>query len=182
MKQINKKAFTLIEILVVVLIIGILAAIAVPQYQTAVDKSRFANLQYTAKSIQSAYENAKLLTGEYPNSFDKMDISFPEHQKSYWNGYQCVKFKDSHCCFGPYVKNHHEAQIICATQEGIYAYSILYGSNRRVVCAAEKNNTRAENLCKTITDATPSCTGWAALPMPTGWKYGTFCTYDIQNL
>ncbi len=49
-----KKGFTLIEMLVVVLIIGVLAAIAVPQYEASIEKSRVAEALVMMKSIADA--------------------------------------------------------------------------------------------------------------------------------
>jgi prepilin-type N-terminal cleavage/methylation domain-containing protein len=56
----NKKAFTLIEMLVVVLIIGILAAIALPQYRIAVMKTRAAASLSLGKSVQQAISLGEL--------------------------------------------------------------------------------------------------------------------------
>lgn len=69
--------FTLIEILVVVLIIGILAAIALPQYQKAVLKSRFTKLVTTSKSIVDAQRIYYMDHGVYANRADLLDITFP---------------------------------------------------------------------------------------------------------
>jgi type IV pilus assembly protein PilA len=48
--------FTLIELMIVVAIIGILAAIAVPQYQTYIAKSQVTRVMYEATNVKNAIE------------------------------------------------------------------------------------------------------------------------------
>ena len=74
----NKKGFTLLELLAVVLIIGILAAIALPQYKKAVEKSKASQALTLIKSIDESIKSYHLATGHYPTSFDQLDISIPE--------------------------------------------------------------------------------------------------------
>ena len=70
----NKQAFTLIELLVVVLIIGILAAVALPKYQLAVDKSRYATMMGTARSIENAQEAYYLANNTYADSLEELPL------------------------------------------------------------------------------------------------------------
>lgn len=58
----NEKGFTLIELLVVVLIIGILSAIALPQYRKAVAKARFAEAMTNLKTIYESDKVCRLST------------------------------------------------------------------------------------------------------------------------
>lgn len=65
-----KKGFTLIELLVVVLIIGILSAVALPQYQTAVDKSRYASVMALVRAMKTEAELYYLANGTYSNQIE----------------------------------------------------------------------------------------------------------------
>ena len=78
----TRKGFTLIELLVVVLIIGILSAVALPQYQVAVEKSRTAEGLALLGPLTAAQENYKLANGEYSRDFESLDISVPFGQSS----------------------------------------------------------------------------------------------------
>ncbi len=80
MKKISKAGFTLIELLVVVLIIGILATVALPQYQKAVEKSRSVEAITLLRSVYQAAESFYLANGTWPTQSTSLDIEIP------WSG------------------------------------------------------------------------------------------------
>ncbi len=67
-----RKAFTLVEILIVVVILGILAAIVVPQFTSATQDAQTGNIRAQMKSLQNQIElyKARSTDGLYPDLTD----------------------------------------------------------------------------------------------------------------
>ena len=73
----NHTGFTLVELLVVVLIIGILAAVALPQYQKAVEKSKAAQAFALIRTVAAAQEAHHLENGTYAETFEELAVDIP---------------------------------------------------------------------------------------------------------
>ncbi len=118
-----KKGFTLIELLVVVLIIGILSAIALPQYQRAVLKSRAAEGLLQGKTLLEAMKLYYLANGEYTKNLEELDVQMPE-------GWVCPT--SSYCQY----------TIGQGIRFEVNRYSII-----GLYCVCNKNDKNARSIC-----------------------------------
>ena len=57
MRRTNRKGFTLIELLIVVVIIGILAAIAIPKFSNTKEKAFVASMKADLKNLVGVQES-----------------------------------------------------------------------------------------------------------------------------
>ncbi|WP_461831241.1 type II secretion system major pseudopilin GspG [Aquifex sp.] len=63
-----RRGFTLIEVLVVLIILGLIAALIVPKITSRVDETRIKTTKLQLKAIKNALEQFKLDNGFYPTT------------------------------------------------------------------------------------------------------------------
>ena len=84
----SRKGFTLVEIMIVVAIIALLAAIAIPNLLRARHNANEAAAQATLKTLATACESyrAAQATPSYPADFDDLSTATPSYIDANWTG------------------------------------------------------------------------------------------------
>lgn len=184
MKKISntRRGFTLIELLVVVLIIGILAAVAAAQYQKAIKKTRFAKMRAFAASLIKASKAAYLRTGNFPTTFDELDITVPGDMTIVPNGYSpaskyCATGKEFYCCLIFPYPNFGGAGFACAFNDLSIGFTQRYATGTGESTDDTFCQQKTETFCQQLPGATT--TNGEALLTPTGHVYG-YTFYNID--
>lgn len=141
-----RKGFSLIEILFVVIIVAVLSAIAVTQYQTAVDKSRFAALIPTTKALANAQEVYHLNNGTYTNDMARLDVNMKGA-----TGDEAVLSSGAIVEIGL----DDEYRYVKATRENLDNNYIMYQAHSQnypgeIHCEALEGSSRAQKLCENM--------------------------------
>jgi prepilin-type N-terminal cleavage/methylation domain-containing protein len=74
--QKNRKGFTLVELAVVIVIIGVLAAFGVPRFLKSVERSKASEAFSYLAAVRSAEERSQAKNGTYCDTIADLDIQF----------------------------------------------------------------------------------------------------------
>ena len=97
----KKSGFTLVEILIVVVILGILAAIVIPQFTEASTEAKLSSLCTDLQTQRSQIELYKIQHNDVPPSFANYVAQMTTYSDIYGN---TAAAKTVVFCFGPYMQ------------------------------------------------------------------------------
>jgi general secretion pathway protein G len=84
MKSARQRGFTLIEVLVTLVLIGLLSGLMINRMFTSLDDGRWKSLKPKVRRLEQAVETYRLDTGQIPQDLDEL-INRPDHLV-FWGG------------------------------------------------------------------------------------------------
>ena len=85
MKGLQKNGFTMIELLVVLIILGLLAGLVAPKFLGKVDTSKVKTAETQVKMLKMALQTYRLDVGSYPENLQDLQTA-PTSAEKYWAG------------------------------------------------------------------------------------------------
>lgn len=152
----QKRGFTLIELLVVVLIIGILSAVALPQYQKAVEKSRIMALMPNLRTLKNALEMYYMANGQYPDdSVADLDISIqgctPEGGGELKCGNACFNYNGGNTFTSDSISAMVGKEVNCGSLAGSSTYIIWFLDYSRADAGKIRCSSKVSGVCESLT-------------------------------
>lgn len=154
--------FTLMELLVVVLLIGILSAVAFPQYQLVMDKIRFRQYTPVMTGLLRAQQAYFASNGTYTMDVDALDWDIPHKSRGSIGDHKTLTLPD-----GSWLRLMGSAAYLeCYRADCGYQYYLDYASGKQY-CNALPSRTRNMKLCQSLSGRREpeKVTGWHFYPL-----------------
>jgi len=153
----NKKGFTLLELLVVVLIIGILAAIALPKYKKVKTKAEAKQLILNVKALNEAQHRFYLTNNRYATSFSDLDIEFsgyPNHNCSIFSGHFALSDCYSNDKSSIFISGNSSRSSSSLFNSGKYQGTGFRHNHQKIMCYRWNLDENSDELCTKIFNCT----------------------------
>lgn len=142
----HKSGFTLLELLIVVVIIGILAAIALPQYRKVVEKARMSEAIIMVEKIADAQERYYLINNDYTRDINDLDIDIIGEDTTYSSSIPAIKGKFFKFASSNAIGTQNHISIV---QRNKGTYILAINKNKQKWCLLYTGvNEKEEELCR----------------------------------